>query len=130
MKTILMGCGALAIGVVVLGIVIVVIAAVAVSNDPKSKALLTGDAEDVTVAVTGSAGAFSGSLGSINSRSVDGTTPQSFTIDGKDSSGIFTAVLQKKAVDGTLVVELKGCPDGEPHIGSTSAAYGLVTVSC
>ena len=130
-KNLLIGCGILAVGSVVVGIAVIVIAAIAVSSDLKSKALFTGDAGDVTVRVTGNAGAFRGSLGSgANQRSVDGTTPAAFTLAGDESSGIFVAVLQKEGEGGTLTVTLDGCPDGEQASQSTSAPYGAVSVTC
>jgi hypothetical protein len=113
---------------VLLGVGLLVLA----GCSPESKALLTGDAEDVTVRVTGTDGiAFSGSLGSGgNQRSVEGTIPATFTIEGKDSSGIIIAVVSNKGDSGVVNVELENCPDGEVHESNTSAAYGIVTVSC
>lgn len=127
-----MGCfGFLAAGFVVL-IVLVVIAAIALDNaDDKTRAGITGNAGDVVVSVTGNAGPFSGNVGALaTQRSVEGVTPQDFTVEGQGSSGVFTAVMQKKAEGGTLTVTLKGCPDGKEKTQSTSAAYGVVTVTC
>jgi hypothetical protein len=85
----------------------------------------------VTVRVGGTAGVqFSGSIGNVGSqRTVDGTAPQSFTIPGKKSGGIFTAVLQKKVAAGTLTVTVD-CPKGGDQTQETSADFGVVTVTC
>ena len=105
-------------------VVVIVVIAVALSN-------ISSDTKDVTVRVDGNPGVqFSGSIGSAGSqRTIDGTTPQSFTISGQKSSGIFTAVIQKKAADGTLRVTV-GCPKGGDQTQETAAQFGVVTVSC
>lgn len=128
MKIIGIGCGT----VLALIIVVVVISAVAVSRNGTTKALLTGNASDVTVQVTGSTGLkFSGAIGGGSSeRSVDGTIPASFPISGNGSSGIFVANAQKQDQDGVLTISIIGCPDGGTHTQTTSAAYGVATVSC
>lgn len=131
MKPFLLGCGGVIAGMVILGIVLIVIVGIAVGNDPETRAIVTGDAEDVTVRVEGDAEPFSGSIGSLaGQRSVDGNTPATFTIEGEDSSGVLTVVMQKQAEAGTLRVRLIGCPDGKEKTGETTAAYGVVTVSC
>jgi hypothetical protein len=117
------------IGVLVVGLVILV--SVAVSNDSGTKELVTGNASDVTVSVSGTTGlTFSGSVGSASGqRSVEGSVPASFTISGTGSSGIFTSVMQKKQESGTLTVTMN-CRNGGNKSGDTTAAYGVVTVSC
>jgi len=111
-----------AIGVFVVCVIVVV--AVALSN-------ISSDTKDVTVRIDGTPGVlFSGSIGNAGSqRTVDGTTPQSFTITGKKSSGIFTAVIQKKGADGMLRVTVT-CPKGGDQTQETSAQFGIATVSC
>jgi hypothetical protein len=88
------------------------------------------DSDDVTVRVDGTPGLeFSGNIGTVGSqRSVDGRVPQSFTIAGKDSLRVFTAVIQKQVAEGLLRVTVD-CEDG-PRTQETSAEFGVVTVSC
>ena len=118
-------------GIVIAVIAVFVLLAYAANADPETRSMLTGDASNVDVWVNGSAGRFQGSIGSgPNQRSVEGGTPATFTLSGAGSNGIFVAVMSKVEAAGTLSVELKGCPDGRSHVGSTSAAYGLVSVSC
>jgi hypothetical protein len=127
----LFGCLGMLAGVgllVVLGIVLIAAAIGSADND--AKAVLTGDAADVIVHMTGDPGVkFSGNLGGpAGQRSVDGTTPMDFTIPGTDSSGIFVAVMQKQVEPGHLVVTMT-CQGGDKS-GETTAAYGGVTVTC
>lgn len=128
-----LGCFGVLLAIIVGVIVLVVVGGsctMAALDDDDVKSVITGDARDVIVKVDGTAGlAFSGSIGAAGgSRTVDGAVPQSFTIPGADSSGIFTAVLQKQADAGTLIVTLN-CNGGDKS-GETSAAYGVVTVTC
>ena len=107
------------------------IIAIGLAVSLSTAACLQKDAPDVTVTVSGTAGLeFSGSLGALgNSRSVEGRVRATFTIPGTGSYSIFTAVLQKQSTAGTLSVTLN-CPTGGPVTQSTSAEYGVVTVSC
>lgn len=116
------------IGLLVVGSCVAIIATL--STDDDTKELLSGNAADVTVKVTADEPvAFSGSIGAgASQRSVEGTTPMDFTIDGTDSSGFFVAVMQKQQEVGTLTVTLT-CRGGD-KTGETSAAFGVVTVSC
>jgi hypothetical protein len=126
-----------ALGVIV-GLMVLVVACVVVivalieTSDETTRALVTGDAGDVTVEVAGDPGVeFSGAIGALGStRSVEGVTPAEFTIEGEGSSGIFTVTMQKGGEAGNLVVTLHGCPSGETPSQSTDAAFGVVTVSC
>lgn len=134
LSTLAIGCVVIIVGSVVLAGACAVVVGVAISTNPKSKALLTGDAADVIVQVSGgTTDGFAGSVGSLaGQRSVQGVSPASFTVSGKDSSGIITAFIQSKGrfVSTPLSVALIGCPDGNVHSGSTSADFGVVTVSC
>lgn len=122
----------IAAGIVLGAVAIYVLLAVVVVSDPKTRALATGDASDVTVDVSGTSGAFRGSIGAGGSqRSIEGTTPASFTLYGAGSHGIFVAAIGKVGSNvGSLTVSLRGCPDHQLHTGSTSAQFGLVSVTC
>ena len=131
------GCVAIlaAIGLLVVLAWVVIIAAFSSATTTSDGVVLDtgkilGDVADMTVVVDGDAGLpFSGALGTgANQKSVEGVIPQTFTIAGKDSGGIFVAVLQKQQQGGRMTVTL-ACPGGD-KTGETTAAYGLVTVSC
>ena len=126
------GCvGALAfVGALVVGGCVLFFAAVSTTDTVDLAPILTGDADDITVTVSGDeAVAFAGSLGSgASQRTVEGTIPSTFTLTGEDSSGIFVAVLQKQQEAGAMTVTLS-CRRGDKS-GETTAAFGVVTVSC
>lgn len=135
MKAVGLGCLGAIVGIVVLVVIVGVIFSLALSSNPETKGLLTGDVADVTVQVGGgTTDGFTGSIGSgATQRSVQGVSPATYTVSGDDSSGIIVAVFQSQgraAPGNPLTVELIGCPDGEPHRQSTDADYGVVTVSC
>lgn len=130
MKWGMLGCLGIFAAVGIFVVLMIVLLAAAFSSDEGIQELATGNADDVSVRVSGSAGLkFSGSIGSASGqRTVDGTVPATFTIPGENSSGIFTAVIQKMDADGTLEVTLE-CREGRQQ-NSTTAEYGVVTVSC
>ncbi len=68
---------------------------------------------------------FSGSIGGGgNSRTIDGTVPSNYTVEGYPA----VAVLQKKGENGELIVTIKK-GDKILNTQSTDADYGVVTVS-
>jgi len=79
-----------------------------------------------TIEILGTEGIeFSGSIGGGgNSRSIDGSVPSIYTVEGWPA----VAVIQKKGASGTLKVIMK---KGDKILNEqeTSAAYGVVTVS-
>ncbi|MCH7699614.1 MAG: hypothetical protein IH865_11810 [Chloroflexi bacterium] len=85
----------------------------------------------VTVLVSGDEGIrFSGSIGTIDgSRSVQGTTPQKFTLTGSAFFDVFTVIIQKDVAQGRLAITLRGCDEGN-KTESTVASFGLVSVIC
>ena len=87
-----------------------------------------GKSNDAVVHVLGTPGLkFTGSIGAGASiKSVEGTVPKSFTL--KSTMGIFVAVIQKSTESGDLSVVVE-CGNTSPT-QSTSAAYGVVSVSC
>lgn len=98
------------------------------ANDRSTTPAATAD--DVRVSIEGTPGlAFFGHLGNLaGQRSVEGVVPQTFTIEGKDSGGIFVATFQKRAAEGELIATLH-CPR-EPKKQSTTATFGAITLSC
>ena len=126
----LWGCvGAFAlVGFLVVGSCVLIFASL--STDDDLRPLLTGDAPDLVVRITGSEGlAFSGALGALgSSRSVEGIVPAQYSIPGTDSSGIFSVSFQKQQEEGTLIVTL-ACRGGDKS-SETTAAYGVVAVTC
>jgi len=111
-------------------LVIALVAVCAIAFDEAVKDLES--ASDVTVVVGGDPSiAFSGSIGSLGeSRTVEGTTPDEFTIEGDQSFSTFTAVIQKTGGGaGRLLVTLQGCEDGDKS-AETAAAFGVVTITC
>jgi hypothetical protein len=119
----LLGCLGILAAVGVFFVIVVVVIVAALAN-------LGKDTGDVIVRIDGSAGVgFSGSIGNLQGqRTVDGAIPASFTISGKNSGGIFTAVIRKTVSDGSLRVTL-GCKGGD-RTQESSAAFGVVSVSC
>jgi len=105
------------------------------SNQNSSESVKTGDnSNQNTNTVKGyqvritTSGSWSGSIGSIDQSTYDGAGDK--TIDVKDvSGGILVAVIQKQGGDSSeLKVEI--LKDGKViKEGSTTAAYGVVTVS-
>lgn len=130
MKWGMIGCFGIFAAIGIFFIVIIVAVMAAIGSDDGVQELATGNAKDVQVKVGGTDGLkFSGSVGSVSGqRTVDGTVPETFTIAGEGSSGIFSVAIQKQSESGTLTVTLT-CREGDQK-GQTSAAYGVVTVTC
>jgi hypothetical protein len=119
------------IGAVALGVVgLIVLSGIMLSNDEGAQELISGDAGDISVRIEGTRGlAFTGAIGSFaGNRSIEGTVPESYTLDGEGSRGIFTVILQKMSPNGTLRVTLM-CREGAQS-SETKATYGAVSVAC
>lgn len=130
MKWGLVGCLGIFAAIGLFFVVIIVAISAAIGSDEGVQELATGNAKDVQVKIGGTDGLkFSGSIGTVSGqRTVDGTIPETFAIDGEGSSGIFSVAIQKQSESGTLTVTLT-CREGDQK-GETSAAYGVVTVTC
>ncbi len=102
------------------------------ANPPRAATAVFGEWGNVIVQIGGgTTDGFEGAIGDAASqRSVQGVSPATFGI--VSTTGIAVAVIQSKGVfaSSPLTVVLTGCSDGHIHRQSTSADYGVVTVSC